>query len=32
VLKQRTPRQMIIEGHVDRVTGVLYALNAGALL
>ena len=32
VLKQRTPRQMIIDGHVDRVTGVLYALNAGAAL
>jgi ParB-like chromosome segregation protein Spo0J len=32
VLKNRTPRQMIIEGHVDRVTGVLYALNAGAAL
>ena len=29
-LKDRTPRQMIIDGHVDRVTGVLYALNAGA--
>jgi ParB-like chromosome segregation protein Spo0J len=32
VLKDRTPRQMILEGHVDRVTGVLYALNAGVSL
>jgi uncharacterized protein (DUF2384 family) len=32
VLKDRTPRQMILEGHVDRVTGVLYALNAGMSL
>ena len=32
VLKQRTPRQMMLDGHVDRVTGVLYALNAGASL
>jgi uncharacterized protein (DUF2384 family) len=32
VLKNRTPRQMIVDGHVDRVTGVLYALNAGASL
>jgi uncharacterized protein (DUF2384 family) len=32
VLKERTPRQMIIDGHVDRVTGILYALNAGASL
>lgn len=28
----RTARQMILEGHVDRVTGVLYAINAGASL
>ena len=32
VLKNRTPRQMIVEGHVDRVTGILYALNAGVSL
>jgi uncharacterized protein (DUF2384 family) len=32
VLKERTPRQMILEGHVDRVTGVLHALNAGVSL
>ena len=32
VLKNRTPRQMIIDGHVDRVTGILYALNAGVSL
>jgi hypothetical protein len=32
VLKNRTPREMIIDGHVDRVTGVLYALNAGVSL
>jgi len=32
VLKERTPRQMILEGHVDRVTGLLYALNAGMSL
>lgn len=24
-----TPRALILAGHVDRVTGVLYALNAG---
>jgi transcriptional regulator with XRE-family HTH domain len=24
-----TPRSMVLAGHVDRVTGVLYALNAG---
>jgi uncharacterized protein (DUF2384 family) len=28
-LKGRTPRQLIVEGHVDRVTGLLYAINAG---
>ena len=28
-LRGETPRQMILAGHVDRVTGVLYALNAG---
>jgi len=28
-LKGRTPRQLIVDGHVDRVTGVLYAINAG---
>jgi uncharacterized protein (DUF2384 family) len=32
VLKDRTPRQMILDGHVDRVTGILYALNAGVSL
>jgi hypothetical protein len=32
VLKHRTPRAMIIDGHVDRVTGVSYALNAGVSL
>jgi transcriptional regulator with XRE-family HTH domain len=32
VLKNRTPRQMILDGHVERVTGVLYALNAGVSL
>lgn len=32
VLKNRTPREMILDGHVDRVTGVLYAMNAGAAL
>jgi transcriptional regulator with XRE-family HTH domain len=32
VLKDRTPRAMILDGHVDRVTGVLYALNAGVSL
>ena len=32
VLKNRSPRQMILDGHVDRVTGILYALNAGASL
>lgn len=28
-LQHRTPRTMILNGHVDRVTGVLYAINAG---
>jgi uncharacterized protein (DUF2384 family) len=28
-LKGRSPRQLILEGHVDRVTGLLYAINAG---
>lgn len=28
-LKGESPRTMIIDGHVDRVTGVLYAINAG---
>lgn len=32
VLKGRTPRGMILAGHVDRVTGILYALNAGVSL
>ena len=32
VFKGRTPRDMILDGHVDRVTGVLYALNAGVSL
>jgi len=32
VLKGATPRAMISTGHVDRVTGVLYAINAGAAL
>jgi uncharacterized protein (DUF2384 family) len=32
VLKDQTPREMILAGHVDRVTGVLYALNAGVSL
>lgn len=32
VLKGATPRAMILDGHVDRVTGVLYAMNAGAPL
>jgi uncharacterized protein (DUF2384 family) len=31
-LKGATPRSMIASGHVDRVTGVLYAMNAGAAL
>lgn len=28
-LKGKSPRTMIVEGHVDRVTGILYAINAG---
>ncbi len=32
VLKGQTPRAMILAGHVDRVTGILYALNAGVAL
>jgi len=32
VLKSQTPRAMIVAGHVDRVTGILYALNAGVAL
>lgn len=32
VLKDQTPRAMILVGHVDRVTGILYALNAGVAL
>jgi transcriptional regulator with XRE-family HTH domain len=28
-LKGKSPRTMIVEGHVDRVTGLLYAINAG---
>ncbi len=32
VLKGHTPREMILDGHVDRVTGILYALNAGVSL
>lgn len=31
-LHGRTAREMILAGHVDRVTGVLYAINAGASL
>jgi len=32
VLKDRTPRELILDGHIDRVTGLLYALNAGVSL
>lgn len=32
VFKGATPRQMILAGNVDRATGVLYAMNAGAPL
>ncbi len=32
VFKGATPRQMILAGNVDRVTGVLYAMNAGTPL
>lgn len=28
-LQGQTPRRMILDGNVDRVTGVLYAFNAG---
>lgn len=28
-LQQRTPRDLVLGGQVDRVTGLLYALNAG---
>ncbi|MEO9225906.1 MAG: hypothetical protein ABI328_05965 [Gemmatimonadaceae bacterium] len=28
-LQGETPRTMIVRGHVDRITGVLYAFNAG---
>jgi hypothetical protein len=28
-LQNRTPRQMLLAGHVDRLTGILYAINAG---
>jgi hypothetical protein len=28
-LRGQSPRQMVLAGHVDRVTGVLYAINAG---
>lgn len=31
-LRGQTARRMILDGHVDRVTGVLYAFNAGAAL
>ena len=27
--RDETPRALVLAGHVDRVTGVLYALNAG---
>jgi transcriptional regulator with XRE-family HTH domain len=27
--RNETPRALVLAGHVDRVTGVLYALNAG---
>lgn len=29
--RDATPRALVLAGHVDRVTGVLYALNAGVL-
>ena len=32
VFKGATPRQLILAGNVDRVTGVLYAMNAGTPL
>ncbi|HEX8243530.1 MAG TPA: antitoxin Xre/MbcA/ParS toxin-binding domain-containing protein, partial [Longimicrobium sp.] len=28
-LQQRTPREVILAGQMDRITGLLYALNAG---
>jgi uncharacterized protein (DUF2384 family) len=28
-LKQRTPRDLVLSGQMDRITGLLYALNAG---
>lgn len=31
-LRGQTPRKMILDGHVDRVTGVLYAFNAGVAI
>lgn len=31
-LRGQTPRRMILDGHVDRVTGVLYAFNAGSAI
>ena len=31
-LRGQTPRAMILAGHVDRVTGVLYAFNAGVAI
>lgn len=30
-LKGKSPRAMILEGHIDRVTGILYAINAGII-
>lgn len=30
-LKGQSPREMILAGHVDRVTGLLYAINAGII-
>jgi hypothetical protein len=30
VRKNRTPREIILVGHVDRVTGMLDAMNGGA--
>lgn len=31
-LDDRSPRQMILDGYIERVTGILYALNAGVAL
>ena len=28
-MHQRTPRELVLSGQMDRVTGMLYALNAG---